>query len=68
MTKINYRLMSFADDWVLWVEGVPVQRFCSKSEGLHAATIKVEAADRRGDKATLLVQPRAGAPVERHVQ
>jgi hypothetical protein len=64
MSLINYRLISFLHGWVLLAEGVPVERFNSKRAGMQAAELKLKAANRRHDKATLTIQL---SPTPRHV-
>ena len=53
MTTMHYRLSRIDHEWVLWSEGVPVQSFESRAEGLKAANALLAAAKQRNDIATL---------------
>ena len=62
MTNLSYKLSNLAQNWVLWCEGVPIDRFDCKSAGVEAAMRLVTAAQDRGDRSTLVVVERAERP------
>ena len=60
MANLHYRLSKLAQEWVLWSEDIPVERFDNRQAGLHAAEHLVAAARQRGDHAVLAVVTTTG--------
>lgn len=62
MSDLHYRIIRLGHEWVLWSEGVPVERFASRDAALRAGEAFVAAARRRGDRASLAVNGRPHGP------